>query len=319
MRRFLGVGKRSNGAESPDSNQTRGPSTPFFVSYDDWPPDWQLFVSHESFSTPQLMSRSDSESQQVEPEETSGALSSGRRRRDGPDPGFEFMCAGASQVYSREDVAALVAAASRSKGLVDQPSGSLRVMEAETGREAARHTRDPNTWTSTNVDGRLLILYGAYAVAAVRARLGEHAPEVNLPHLEAEKEEIAELEESEIPEHPFHVAWRIRWVQPETYGEGYFRLEETAIPQLWCASGPRPCPFLKMDNHPIALMCEGDAPTGHAARLACAHARLSPHACVMRMRTSSQVGGGAECHRAAKGRLAVLVLPRNLRHARPAP
>ena len=145
------------------------------------------------------------------------------------------MIEGASHVYEADDLAGLVAAASRSKGLVDTPTGSLRVMEAKTGREAARHTRDPATWTEASVHGRLLILYGPYAVAAVRQRLGEHAPEATLPHLEAEKAELRELSEEAIPYHRFHPAWRIRWVMPQSYGEGYFMLEETAIPQLWWA------------------------------------------------------------------------------------
>ena len=143
------------------------------------------------------------------------------------------MVMGASNVYEEEDLAGLVAAAGRSRGLVDAPTGSLRVMDAKTGREAPRHTRDPSTWTEASVHGRLLIMYGPFAVAAVREVLGSHAPEVALPHLEAEKEQIRALTEAQIPYHRFHTAWRIRWVQPETYGEGYFLLEETGIPQLW--------------------------------------------------------------------------------------
>ena len=136
------------------------------------------------------------------------------------DPGFTFMIEGSSHVYEAADLAGLVAAASRSKGLVDAPTGCLRVMDAKTGREAARHTRDPTTWTEASVHGRILILYGPYAVAAVRQRLGSHAPEQTLPHLEFEKAELRELSEEEIPYHRFHPAWRIRWVMPQSYGEG---------------------------------------------------------------------------------------------------
>ena len=193
-----------------------------FTSYDDWPPNHPPFVSHDA---PWCLPAGDSGA--AGPEPTSAESPTG------PDPGFQYMVASASAVFAAEEVAALVAAAGRSNGLVDTPTGSLRVMDAESGREAARITRDPMTWDPKDVHGRLLILYGPYAVAAVRARLGNHAPEASLPHLEEERAIVRTLSEVEIPRHRFRPAWRIRWVEPASYGEGYFTLEETAIPQLW--------------------------------------------------------------------------------------
>ena len=190
------------------------------------------------------------------------------------DPCFNFMLAGASAVYGPEDLAGLVTAASRSKGLVDTVAGSVRVMNAETGREALRETRDPSAWRPATVDGRLLIMYGPYAVAAVREHLKEHAPPASsLPHLEAEKAAlqalVEERGEEQIPYHRFRHAWRIRWVQPDAYGAGYFTLEETGIPQLWWAVAQNVIVPLKVielvEKYPAAYGKVLQHPTGWGA------------------------------------------------------
>lgn len=273
MRRVRGVARNIRRGDSKDGSspldEADAPSAADFaaakfISYADfWPLDHPPFVSHVGWMPPRL------------PDDEAERSALGGVNRVAPvgpdvdDPGFAYMLNGAKEVYSRDDLSQLVQAASVSRGLVDTPSGSLRVMDADTGREAGRFTRDLSEW-STSVDavnGRLLILYGTYAVAAVRRHLGEHAPSAELPHLEGEKAELRGLMHAfEIPKHRFKCAWRIRWNQPESYGEGYFTLEETAIPQMWWAVAQNVIVPLKVVEVRAAMASEERSPHAGAWR-----------------------------------------------------
>ena len=121
LRQRLRSAARSTAVVGPDNPDAQWPKA--FVSYVDWPPDHPPFVSHDTWQLPSA----------PRPHSPGGTLLTPRHADTlgtEVDPGFQFMVMGASDVYESEDLAGLIAAAGRSKGLVDTPTGSLRVAAA---------------------------------------------------------------------------------------------------------------------------------------------------------------------------------------------
>tara|TARA_B110001452_G_scaffold249633_1_gene237308 strand:+ start:670 stop:1974 length:1305 start_codon:yes stop_codon:yes gene_type:complete len=151
------------------------------------------------------------------------------------DHGYQFMLSAVQAAYSEDDLRKLIAAAADDQWLKDNDEGAVRVMDIG-GREAGRPSRDPNNWKCETgrppVDGCFVIMYGPNAIRRVRTFLGETAPEAEaLPHVEAEKAELAEVEVDDLRVHKYKKAWQLKWLDDERR----FSLVESEVPQLWWA------------------------------------------------------------------------------------
>ena len=165
------------------------------------------------------------------------------------DPGYTFLLSAVDSAFSEDHLCMLIAAAAEDRWLVDSAAGSVRVMDDE-GHEANRASRDPQMWTASAVDGCYVVMYGPRGVSLVRERLGDHAPpESELPHIEAEKAELAATSAEGLATHQYKLAWRLRWIEQEQR----FSLLQSDVPQLWCVhrSHPLPCPQAR--GQPSAL------------------------------------------------------------------
>ena len=153
------------------------------------------------------------------------------------DHGYQFMLSAVQAAYCEDDLRKLIAAVADDQWLKDDDEGAVRVMDIG-GREAGRPSRDPRNWTSgpadthSPVDGCFVVMYGPNAVRRVRAFLGEAAPPAAaLPHVEAEKAELAALGVEDLCVHAFKTAWQLEW----RAAEARFDLVPSEVPQLWWA------------------------------------------------------------------------------------